>query len=58
MIERRSGEINGERYAALDCLFRDGLPSLEVLIEALLVLIKVQGGNVFVVRRRRPVTNI
>lgn len=36
VIERRAGEINARRDAALQRLFEDGLPTLEVLIEALL----------------------
>jgi len=36
VIERRAGEINARRDAALERLFENGLPTLEVLIEALL----------------------
>lgn len=36
VIERRAGEINARREAALERLFEDRLPTLEVLIEALL----------------------
>ncbi|MCR9137571.1 MAG: TetR family transcriptional regulator [Alphaproteobacteria bacterium] len=36
VIERRAGEINARRDAALERLFEDGVPTLEVLIEALL----------------------
>lgn len=36
VIERRAGEINARRDVALERLFEDSLPTLEVLIEALL----------------------
>ncbi len=36
VIERRAGEINARRDAALDQLFQNGTPTLETLVEALL----------------------
>ncbi len=36
VVARRSGEINSRRDDALDALFNDAIPSLEVLMEALL----------------------
>jgi len=36
VVARRAGEINARRNAALDQLFDDAVPTLEVLIEALL----------------------
>ncbi|MCY6382671.1 TetR/AcrR family transcriptional regulator [Hoeflea prorocentri] len=36
VIERRSGDINKQRHAAIDALFEDGVPTLEALVEAIL----------------------